>query len=333
MSAPMRPPLDHERRPVICLDLDRTIIYSAAALDLDVPDAPRLLCVELYRGAPLSYMTEAAAVLLRELQDHATVVPTTTRTPEQLARVHLPGPPPPYAIASNGGHLLVDGVPDPSWTASVRTNLAGCAPLSEVDEHLRQVGGPFVLNQRVASELFAYAVINRSALPAGWIDDLTAWCARRRWTVSLQGRKVYAVPLPLTKSAAAAEVRTRCGGGPLWAAGDSLLDAELLAAADVAVRPAHGELAGSAFTLDHLAVTATTGIKAGEEILRWLRDAATAAPPGRSITRERTPHGVVGPVEEPHLRYDLDDEDTGREVPEQGLRQGQHGDVRPDRGR
>ena len=76
---------------VVCLDLDRTIIYSAAALDLDLPDAdaPRLLCVELYRGAPLSYMTETAADLLRELQGLATVVPTTTRTPEQLGRVHL----------------------------------------------------------------------------------------------------------------------------------------------------------------------------------------------------------------------------------------------------
>ncbi len=261
---------------VVCLDLDRTIIYSAAALDLDVPDAdaPRLLCVELYRGTPLSYLTETAAGLLQELQGIATVVPTTTRTPEQLARVHLPGPPPRYAIASNGGYLLVDGVPDPSWTAAVRARLAGCAPLFEIDDHLRAVGGPFVLNQRVASELFAYAVVDRAALPAGWVDDLAAWCAPRQWTVSLQGRKVYAVPRPLTKSAAAAEVVSRVGGGPLLAAGDSLLDAELLDAAGAAVRPAHGELHDSGFTGDHLAVTTATGIRAGEEILRWLLAAA-----------------------------------------------------------
>ena len=265
---------------IVCLDLDRTIIYSSAALDLDVPDAdaPRLLCVELYRGAPLSYMTETAAELLRELQGMATVVPTTTRTPEQLARVHLPGPPPRYAIASNGGHLLVDGVPDPAWAATVRANLAACAPLAEVDEHLHTVGGPFVLNHRVAGDLFAYAVVDRTALPAGWVAGLTAWCADRNWTVSLQGRKVYAVPGPLTKSAAAAEVRARCGGGPLLAAGDSLLDAELLTCADAAIRPAHGELEGTGFTQDHLAVTTTTGIRAGEEILRWLRDAVTADP-------------------------------------------------------
>jgi hypothetical protein len=78
---------------VVCLDLDRTVIYSAAALDLRMPDdqAPRLLCVEVYRGVPLSFLTEAAAQALLALQDVATVVPSTTRTPEQLARVRLPG--------------------------------------------------------------------------------------------------------------------------------------------------------------------------------------------------------------------------------------------------
>jgi hypothetical protein len=264
---------------VVCLDLDRTIIYSAAALELQVPDreAPRLLCVEVYRGAPLSYMTETAADTLRALQELATVVPTTTRTPEQLARVQLPGPPPRYAIAANGGLLLVDGVPDPGWSAAVHERLAGCAPLAEVEAHLRARGGTFVLNLRTASDLFAYAVVDRAALPAGWVAELGDWCAPRGWAVSVQGRKVYAVPCSLTKSAAAAEVVARAGGGPLLAAGDSLLDADLLAAADAAIRPAHGELADTGFTCEHLAVTRATGVLAGAELLVWLRDRAAAA--------------------------------------------------------
>jgi hypothetical protein len=263
---------------VVCLDLDRTTIYSPAALDLRHPDheAPRLLCVEVYKGAPLSFLTEEAAATLRELQDVATVVPTTTRTPAQLARVHLPGPPARYAIASNGGHLLVDGIADPEWDAAVRGRLAGCAPLAEVQAHLRARGGPFVLALREASELFAYAVVDRAALPDGWVDELTDWCGPRGWTVSLQGRKVYAVPAGLTKSAAAAEVVARCGGGPLLAAGDSLLDADLLDAADAAIRPAHGELAESGFTRPHVAVTAATGVHAGEELVHWLAHRAAA---------------------------------------------------------
>lgn len=262
---------------VVCLDLDRTVIYSPAALELRMPDAdaPRLLCVEIYRGAPLSFLTEAAVDALRALQELATVVPTTTRTPEQLARVRLPGRPARFAIAANGGHLLVDGVPDAGWAATVRTRLAECAPLDEVEARLGAHGGPFVRSLRRAAELFAYAVVERAALPAGWLAELAAWCAPRGWTVSLQGRKVYAVPRPLTKSAAAAEVVARVGG-PLLAAGDSLLDADLLAAADAAIRPAHGELADAGFSADGLAVTRACGVLAGEELLGWLRDRVAA---------------------------------------------------------
>jgi len=268
---------------IICVDLDRTLIYSANALDLGT-ETPRLLCVEIYKGAPLSYMTETAAQLLRALPAH--VVPSTTRTLEQLARVRLPGPPSRYAIASNGGHLVVDGVPEPAWTSRVAARLAGCAPLAEVESHLRAIAGPFVRTLRVASDLFAYAVVDRPALPEGWVDALAAWCAPRGWTVSLQGRKVYAVPRPLTKAAAALEIRERLGGDTLLAAGDSLLDADLLDAADAAIRPAHGELAEAGFTRDHLTVTDTIGVRAGEEMLAWMH--------ARVRTRRTTPSWRCG---------------------------------------
>lgn len=282
---------------VACLDLDRTVIYSAAALDLRMPDheAPRLLCVEVYRGVPLSFLTEDGVAAFTALREVAEVVPTTTRTPEQLARVHLPGPPPRYAIAANGGHLLVDGVPDPDWAAVVRERLAGCAPLAEVESHLTAVSGTFVLNRRTADDLFAYAVVDRPTLPDGWVDALGAWCAERCWTVSLQGRKVYAVPRVLTKSAAAREVCARLGADGLLAAGDSLLDADLLAAADRAVRPAHGELHDTGFALDTLTVTSASGGAAGAELLGTLRELAVQMSTVRtSAVQSRLPaHGRV----------------------------------------
>ena len=57
------------------------------------------------------------------------------------------------------------------------------------------------------------------------------------------------------------------------AAGDSLLDADLLLAADRAWRPGHGELADSEWTASHLDVLAERGVVAGEEILRRFRAA------------------------------------------------------------
>ncbi|MYU48098.1 HAD family hydrolase, partial [Streptomyces sp. SID7803] len=95
------------RVTLVASDLDRTLIYSAAALQLTMEDAqaPRLLCVEVYKHKPLSYVTETAAGLLTDLTGAASTVfvPTTTRTRKQYQRIRLPGGPAEFAICANGG--------------------------------------------------------------------------------------------------------------------------------------------------------------------------------------------------------------------------------------
>lgn len=272
---------------LVASDLDRTLIYSAAALGLTVPDAeaPRLLCVEVYEGKPLSYVTETAAGLLDELARTAVFVPTTTRTREQYGRIHLPGPAPRFAICANGGHLLVDGVSDPDWRAAVDRRLAAeCASLDEVRAHLVRTADPaWLLKERVAEDLFAYLVVERALLPAQWVEELAAWAEPRGWTVSLQGRKLYAVPKPLTKSAAVREVARRTGAREILAAGDSLLDADLLLAADRSWRPGHGELANTGFTAPGLTVLPQRGVAAGQEIVGAFLAAQRAASLGACL--------------------------------------------------
>jgi hydroxymethylpyrimidine pyrophosphatase-like HAD family hydrolase len=247
---------------------------------LEGPDEamPRLLCVELYQASPLSYMTETASRALEVLAGVATFVPTTTRTPEQYARVHLLEKVSPYAICANGGYIVVDGVNDAGWSSAVQTRVAeSAAALAEVREHLESVNGDFVLRRRTASDLFAYMVVDRAAMPAAWVEDLTGWCAERGWRTSVQGRKVYCLPAGLTKAAAAEEVARRTGAETMLAAGDSLLDIELLEAATASIRPAHGELHDTGWSAPATSVTATAGILAGEEILGWLLERAAPA--------------------------------------------------------
>ncbi|WP_055524613.1 hypothetical protein [Streptomyces graminilatus] len=257
---------------LVASDLDRTLIYSAGALALTMPDAraPRLLCVEVHETRPLSYMTETAAGLLTELGDEAVFVPTTTRTRKQYLRINLPGPAPKYAICANGGHILVDGVADEDWHARVQARLADeCAPLDEVREHLEATADPlWVRKHRIAEDYFAYLVVERELLPEEWVKELAVWAEVRGWTVSLQGRKIYAVPKPLTKSAAMREVARRTGATLTLAAGDSLLDADLLLAADRGWRPGHGELAETEWTAGTVGVLPERGVAAGERILR-----------------------------------------------------------------
>ncbi|MGW0858398.1 HAD family hydrolase [Streptomyces sp. NPDC002690] len=257
---------------MVASDLDRTLIYSTNALQLTMPDAdaPRLLCVETYGSKPLSYVTETAAALLEELGRTTVFVPTTTRTREQYHRISLPGPAPAYAVVANGGHILVDGESDPRWHAGVLDRIAGeCAPLAEVRAHLAAVSDPaWLLKDRVAEDLFAYLVVERSLLPDGWVKELVDWADPRGWTVSLQGRKIYAVPRPLTKSAAVREVARRAGAGLTLSAGDSLLDADLLLSTDLAWRPGHGELADTGWRTGGVVALQEQGVLAGEEILR-----------------------------------------------------------------
>ncbi|MFF8956185.1 HAD family hydrolase [Streptomyces sp. NPDC014894] len=257
---------------LIASDLDRTLIYSAGALQLTMADAeaPRLLCVEVYDRKPLSYVTETAAGLLTRLAAETLFVPATTRTREQYGRIHLPGPPPAYAVCANGGHLLVDGVTDEDWRRRVAGRLAAeCAPLDEVRAHLSAAADPaWLLKERTAEDLFAYLVVDRALLPGDWVKELAEWAGPRGWSVSLQGRKIYAVPRPLTKSAAVREVARRVGADRILAAGDSLLDADLLLAADRAWRPGHGELADAGWSAPQVEALAERGVAAGEEILR-----------------------------------------------------------------
>ncbi|MGQ0623340.1 MAG: HAD family hydrolase [Sporichthyaceae bacterium] len=255
---------------LVAADLDRTLIYSAAALGLDSGARPPALVVaEVYQGAPISFLTRRAQDLLAELAAVATFVPVTTRTLAQYSRVHLLAAPPRYAVTTNGARIVVDGVVDQDWTDALTARLAGlCAPIGEIDAHLRKVADPrWTRSHRIAEDIFAYLVVDRAELAAAFVTDLSAWCAAAGWTVSLQGRKLYAVPSALTKSAAVAEVAARTGTPTVLAAGDALLDADLLTYAEVGMRPAHGELHDLGWTRPHVSVTGASGVLAAEQIL------------------------------------------------------------------
>ena len=239
-------------RALVAVDLDNTVVFS--------------------RREPDGTLVEEAAPELAELAAACDLVPVTTRTLEQYERLALPGPLP-FAICANGAVLRTpDGV-DPGWAGWARSVCAQAAPLAEVEGRLG-VDAPWVRTWRVAAGSFLYVVAHsRESIPAGWLAELGPWLAGRGWSLSVQGRKVYAVPIGLTKAAAVARLCDRLGGPSLLAAGDALLDAgllELAAASAGAVRPAHGELHDRGWAHPGVAVTTASGPSAGAEVVRWL---------------------------------------------------------------
>jgi hypothetical protein len=265
---------------LIATDLDRTLMYSRAALALTRDTLPPLTCVERRGDEQVSFMTAAAARLTATLADQSVLVPVTTRLPEQLARVRLPGPPSRFVVAANGGVLLVDGVADRSWRRRVGTAVADSASLSDVLSHVRQNCAPtWTVHIREAAGLFCYAVLGPDGAPDGFVAEATQWATDRGWAVSAQGRKLYWTPQGLTKAAAVSEVVDRVGAELVLAAGDSLLDRDLLCYADRAIHPAHGELFSSGWSAPQGERTRAAGVLAGQEIVEWF--AARAGEFGR----------------------------------------------------
>lgn len=260
---------------LVALDLDRTVIYSASAVALSEPAVAveDLRVVEVHRGVPSAWMTHRSWALLGDLMQRARVVPVTTRDLEQYGRVTLPVVPE-VALCANGAVRLLHGRVDDGWARpSAPAGRPPTAPLAAAFALLQEVARePWVSRTATVADAFCYlAATDRTAISAPWTTELAARCEPLGWSVSVQGRKVYLLPAGLTKAAAVEALRLSAGE-PLLAAGDSLLDAELLERADAAIRPAHGELHDRDWHRPGLAVTSAPGVHAGEEILAWLLD-------------------------------------------------------------
>ncbi|MWV45728.1 hydrolase [Paenibacillus sp. HJL G12] len=259
---------------IFASDLDRTLIYSMNAMGDDY-NAEACFPVESSKENDryISFMSKVAARLLRELSASAYFIPVTTRTVEQYRRIFYLNTTicPEYAITSNGGNILVRGVPDEEWNAVVRAELRKSASASQVFKRFEDMASPsWVLRTQHCEELFYAIVINREAMPILEVEELRADLAAMGWGLSVQGRKIYLVPSGLSKGKALKHLMDRLEERVVAAAGDSLLDESLLETAMYKLAPSHGEL----FSLygekgpSYLEFTKHSGLTASEEIIR-----------------------------------------------------------------
>ena len=109
------------------------------------------------------------------------------------------------------------GQPDADWYAAVLATVAADSrELLAVAEWLGRAAGPWIDHVRVADDLFLYTLVDRDALPAGAVEDLAATLEDWGFQLSIQGRKLYAVPHGLGKGAGGARGRPP-GRGPAGA--------------------------------------------------------------------------------------------------------------------
>jgi hydroxymethylpyrimidine pyrophosphatase-like HAD family hydrolase len=255
---------------LIASDLDRTLIFSVGFVS-NWPTSTPLREVELYQGRNISMMAEEVRQKLPQLARQVTLVPTTTRTRAQLRRLDL-GFTARYEVCSSGATILEHDQRDAEWDATVRSLVAAeCMSYDEAAAGFdSSIGKGWMRQLRDAEGVFLIASVNSSDLPPEEVEALTETFVAGNWRVVHQGSKVYALPRVITKSAAAAHLTRRLGlsSDDVWAAGDSVLDWDMLAHAGRAWTAVDGELAGTGRTAPHLSVTAAHGVDSSVEIVR-----------------------------------------------------------------
>ncbi len=256
-------------------DLDQTLIYShkkPISKEIDEQIRP----VEKLDDRFISYMTQNALNALQEIAQRVFFVPVTTRTKLQYQRINFSGYDitHKYAVTSNGGTIFFEGVEDKDWSRLVSEGTDKCLAAQDLIkkfDEMAHASWVFKDSGKLADDLFYYCLVEREKIPLTELAAFKLWASENHWELSVQGRKLYLVPQNVNKKAAIQYIKEKEGLSRVVAAGDSLLDLDMLKAADLALAPAHGEiyslyLQGTS-GLERIRFTQKSGIEAAEEIL------------------------------------------------------------------
>jgi HAD superfamily hydrolase (TIGR01484 family) len=213
-------------------DLDNTLIHSYKRADEND------ICVEIGKdGKKLSYMTPKAYNALEKLRENKNIyiVPLTTRSVEQYQRINLfKNTVPEYAMTSNGGNLLVNGIPDKEWHEDSLKLISDC--ISEMKKGMEILDNHYATQfpSRFVDELFVFTKSDA-------VDEIMSILENALDTdkVSLfsNGEKVYILPEILSKGTAVRRFSEKIGFDMTISAGDSGFDIPMLSYTDISVYP------------------------------------------------------------------------------------------------
>jgi len=206
-------------------DLDGTLIFSAR------DKRPGDIVIEYKDGEEITCITARQAEILPLLSD--TIIPLTSRSLVQYRRVDIPGFSPRYALCSNGGTLLVDGVPDEEWLACSRELVKPAADELEHFRGLLETDENRCFEIRLVDGFFLFT---KSYSPEKTLERLGEG---EQCDCFSTGQKVYVISKALGKGEAVRRFAERFSEmfskSPIICAGDAMMDVTMLNRADRAV--------------------------------------------------------------------------------------------------
>ena len=245
---------------IFATDLDNTMIYSYRRV-VGLEDT--LCCVEYYNGKPLTYMTYTSIDMLNFLLSKIYVIPTTSRSKAQFERIEI-FKSTEYAIVDNGGTILYKGVTIPDWTNHINRILENY-DLENVLEIFKNLPG-LVSTPRIVDKMFLFAKSEETRL----CEDYLKFKLDTKWKIDVQGQKVYAIPMEITKGNALKFICENlvADNQPIISAGDSNLDMSMLDYSDYSYIPSDSKLSA----LGNKYIKTGSGIYATDLILKSVID-------------------------------------------------------------
>lgn len=211
-------------------DLDNTMIFSNRRI---VGSKCDVHCVEYYNGLPITYMTHSSIAKLNNIVRRINVVPITTRSLAQFNRIQFFSELP-LAVVANGGTILQNGKVYKEWEHHINGILKKY-DFEYVLEIFSTLPG-LSLKPKLVDGKFVFAKSNDADLCR---HILQSKLDTKIWQLSFQRKKIYAIPMEITKGNALRFICEHIVPDNLLvvSAGDSNLDISMLEYSDYAIIP------------------------------------------------------------------------------------------------
>ena len=259
-------------------DLDRTLIYSSRMIK-SYPVLGRIREVETKDGKTISYMSEKAIEMLKNFHHEHLFIPVTTRAIHQYKRIQFfqDELQPKYAITSNGGTILIDGNVDEEWKKILHKKISHSSILEKdvlkLFAQLRH--SSWVESEHYVDQSFFMFRIRREYMPTDEIAQFGDLLTQKGWKLYLHGPKLYLLPTNLTKANAINRIKQYIDFDLQIAAGDSIMDYDMLTSSAIGYSFKHGDLFTEKAHDQHIRWILELGIHASEELLNNLLQYST----------------------------------------------------------
>lgn len=250
---------------IFATDLDRTLIYSH--LFLDTANCTYSL-IEKKGEKAIAYMSDKAIALLEEVHQRAHIIPITLRNEAEFHRIDLfrDKVVPELFVTNNGGTIYYKGKEDMQWHEWIEKQMKALIYThQEICKHFLEMYGGSVEKNVNCGNLVWLFMGERDHIHEKSITAFEEKYKASGWRIDVSGRKIYVYPYFVTKWYALSYIQQKYYNEPIYAAGDSIFDQEMVEKADYGMIPKASFIEQA--VKPHVKISEHAGMRAAEDIL------------------------------------------------------------------